>query len=392
MRIILPNLLFFCIIGFVADLFNFAAAQAEILTATFVLGASELQLGILGAIGSLCYALPVMLTGLLSDRLGRRPLALAGITSMGISYVWGAHADSIQELYCIAALRSLATSMLWPPVMAWMARAVPPRKLPRFLGAYNVSWATGTFFGFWGAGYLFQNFGWTSPFWAAAALAAFLVLFVFAVHPRGGKGIAPPMDSDGNEPHDHGLTPQQVHYFIRQGLLMVSAGSIAAGAALYLFPKVGAETLTEVQISLLNSFRLAGQVLAFYLMGRFVFWHFRRWPVWMLVTLLTAGLAILSTGHHYYQFIAGCILVGFGFGTGFSMCAFYALGLSTSKGRGSGSMETMIGAGGFAGPLLGGAVSTVAGARVGIFSGFLPILVFAWYGTRKRPRPARQHL
>jgi hypothetical protein len=167
---------------------------------------------------------------------------------------------------------------------------------------------------------------------------------------------------------------------------MAGAGAIAAGSALYLFPKVGEETLTEVQISLLNSIRLVGQMLAFYLMGRFSLWHFKRWPVWMLVFLLGSGLGIMAAGQSYLHYIAGCVLIGFGFGTGFSMCAYYALGLSTSKGRGSGFMETMIGAGGLTGPLFGGAVANMSTARTGIFSGFLPIALCAWIAIRKQPK------
>lgn len=387
MRLVVPNLLFFGTIGFVADLFNFAGAQAEILTATFVFGATEFQLGVLGALSSLSYALPVLLMGLLSERVGRRPVILVGLSGMGISYAWGSHVGSVQELYLVAALRSLGTSMLWPPVMAWMARAVPARALPKFLGAYNLSWASGTFIGFWGAGYLFQNIGWRTPFLVAAILAAALLLFVVILNPRGGKGMA--LSGDGYEAESHddrGLTKKQSNFFVRQGLLMAGVGALAASSALYLFPKIGQDSLTEVQISLLNSIRLVGMMLAFYLMGRFPQWHFRRWPVWMLVSLLATGLACLALGQQYYQYVTGCILIGLGFGTGFSMCAYYALGLSASKGRGSGYMETMIGAGGLAGPLLGGTVANLSSARAGIFSGIAPILLGAWVATRKWPR------
>ncbi len=385
MRLTVPNIVFFGAIGFMADLFNFAGSQAEILTATFVFHATEFQLGILGACSSLFYAIPTLLTGLLSERVGRQPLVIAAIIGMGSSYAWGACAGSVQELYAVATLRALSTAMLWPPVMAWMARAVPPRKFSQFLGTYNVCWATGTFIGFWASGYLFEAYGWTSPFWSSAALAAALLVFVLIVSPRGGKGLALPADIQESDEDHHGLNAEQSRYFVRQGLIMAVAGSMAANAMLYIFPKVGEGLLSEIQISLLNSIRLAGQMLAFYLMGRYGLWHFRKWPLWTTAAMLCAGLLVIACGRTYSHFTAGALLIGFGFGAAFSICAYYALGLSRTKGKGSGMMETSIGIGGLSGPLLGGAVGAMASARIGLISVIAPVVLLTGISTLKRP-------
>lgn len=384
MRFTVPNIVFFGTIGFVADLFNFIGAQSEILTATFSFHATGLQLGILGACSSLLYMLPTLFTGVFSERVGRKPLVMAAVIGMGASYTWGAYASGMGELYCVAGLRSLSTALLWPPVMAWMAKIVPPRKLSKFLGAYNLCWASGIFFGFWGGGALFQKFGQSSPFLVAASLAVALLIFVIIVNPSGGKGGFVPSNGESCEPDDHGLDPTQVRFFMKQGLLMVIAGSLAASAALYIFPKVGQGLLTEVQISLLNSFRMVGQMVAFYLMGRLSSWHYRQWPVWTIASSLVVGLIVLASGSNYPQFIIGILLIGFGFGGGYSMCAYYVLGLCETKGKGSGVMETSIGAGGLAGPLLSGTVASVSSARTGILSGFAPVLLFTFIALRKR--------
>lgn len=386
MRFTVPNIVFFGVIGFVADLFNFLGAQSEILTATFVFHATGFQLGILGACSSLCYAVPTLFTGVFSERVGRKPLVLAAVIGMGTSYSWGAVADGMREMYFVSALRSASTALLWPPVMAWMARVVPPRTLSRFLGSYNLCWASGIFFGFWGAGFMFQHYGRSSPFLVAASLAAALLLFVALANPAGGRGLIAPLLGNGesNEPDNHGLDPAQVRFFMKQGLLMVMAGSLASSAALYIFPKVGQGLLTEVQISLLNSFRMVGQMLAFYLMGRLSSWHYKRWPVWTIASALVFGLVVLSTGGNYAQFVAGILLIGFGFGGGYSMCAYYVLGLCETKGKGSGMMETTIGVGGLAGPLLSGTVASVSNPRSGILTGFIPVLLCAFAALRKR--------
>jgi MFS family permease len=289
----------------------------------------------------------------------------------------------MQELYAVTTLRSLSTAMLWPPVMAWMARAVNPRQFARFLGSYNLSWATGTFFGFWGAGYLFEKISWPSPFWVSCCLAILLLIFVSIFSPRGGSGIALPIDAKAE--HDHGLSPEQARFFVRQGLIMAGAGMLATSIGLYIFPKVAQGILSEVQISFLNSIRLVGQMAAFFMMGKFDAWHFRRWPVWTMTTIIILGLAILAAGQVYPHFIIGFLLIGVGFGAGFSMCAYYALGLSQKKGKGSGMMETMIGVGGLSGSLIGGATASLVSARAGLVSGFLPLILCSVFATLNPP-------
>jgi len=384
-RFKVPNIVFFGSIGFTADLFNFAAAQAEILAGTFVFHGSGLQLGIVGACTNVFYALTTLIAGLLSERLGRRPLILAGLTGLAVSYLWGAYISSIRELYLVVSLRAVATAFLWPPLMAWMARAVPPKKFSRFLGTYNLSWALGAFFGFWGAGYLFQNFGWTTPFLTAFLLAASLIVCVLLVDPEGGNGIAA-FDEAADDDSHHGLDPQQAYYFVRQGLLAVVTGTVAISVGLYIFPKVAQDLLSEVQISLLNSLRLAGQMITFFLMGRYGAWHFKKWPVWMMALILCLGLVLLATGYSFAVFVLGFLLLGVGFGAGFSMCAYYALGLSRTKGKGSGLMETMIGTGGLSGSLLGGVMANLANARMGLLSTIVPVIIGSWIAARRMAR------
>lgn len=387
MKLRVPNLLFFGAIGFTADLVNFGAAQAEIFAATFTFKASSLQLGILGALSSLFYAVPTLLMGMASEKLGRRPLVIMATLGLGLTYAWGAVAGSIRELYLVTSMRSVATAMLWPPVMAWMARAVAPEKFSRFLGAYNLSWASGTFIGFWGAGYLFQIAGKPMPFWVCAAIAAALLAFVVITMPEGGLGQS--LAADEQEPAQNSHAAQMTEptrlFYMKQGLLMAAMGILSASIALFIFPKVGQDFLSEVQLSMLNSLRILGQMIAFFMLGRLASWHYRRWPIFTMAGLLLVGHLFLGGGNIFATVAAGYLLIGLGFGMGFSMCAYYALGLAKKKGTGSGLMETMIGAGGLAGSLIGGSVAYATNPRVGIVVGALPVLVCAFLSTRKMP-------
>ncbi|MGI8905741.1 MAG: MFS transporter [Candidatus Sumerlaeaceae bacterium] len=375
MRLPVSNVAFFCLIGFLGDCLNFTAVQSEIFLAAGIFHARELQLGLLGAATSLGYALPAMWAGVLSERMGRRPLCTFGVLGLLLSYLVIPYVQTLPQLYAICFLRSVFSAFLWVPLMAWMARAQDHEGLSGLLGKYNVSWALGILSGFYLAGVMFTGYGWRSGFHVSAGLAFVLLMFIFCCEPQGGRGA--PADVD--EQPVHGLEVHEVRHFVRQGLLMLTIGNFLSALVLYMFPRVGGGIVHEQGQSLLNVIRLTGQVSAFVLFGYTVNWHFRRWPLLLCGAFLCVGVLLVAVGARFAVYAAGFGLVGAGFGIAFTMSAFYALGLSESKGKGSGMMETLVGSGSLLGPLYGGAIGQMSGPRMGVVAGLIPLaLIFGW--------------
>jgi MFS family permease len=255
--------------------------------------------------------------------------------------------------------------------MAWMANAESHDRLSGLLGKYNVSWAAGILSGFYLAGVTFTRFGWQSGFYFSAALGALLFLFILLCEPHGGGG-AP---AEASAESEHGLHAHEVSYYVRQGLLMLTAGQFLSSLVLYMFPKIVGDEVHESGQSLLNVAKMAGQVLAFLVFGHTTGWHYRRWPLLVCAGSMALGILLVASGHRFPAYTFGSVLLGWGFGIAFTMSAFYALGLSESKGQASGTMETLIGGSSVAGPLYGGVIGRWTTARGGVLAGLLPLAV-----------------
>lgn len=375
MRISIPNAVFFSIIGYLGDCLNFTAVQSEIFLSAGIFKASELQLGILGFLTSGGYAIMTLIAGLLSERTGRRPLCTLGATGLLICYLVTPYVHNFAQLCIVCFVRSNFSAFLWVPLMAWMARAEDHNSLQRLLRKYNVSWSFGILSGFFIAGIVYTSFGWRSGFHVSAALAFALLVFIAWCEPHGGVGA--PAHPDEEKPHN--FDSLRVRHFIRQGFLMLTIGTFMSGLIVYLFPKVGGDTVHERGQSILNVIRLAGQTSAFFIFGHTVGWHFRRWPVLLCTGTLAIGLTLVASMHQYFMYAIGFALVGAGMGVAFTMSAFYALSLSQSKGKGSGMMETLVGGGALLGPLYGGMIGSRHGPRAGVLAGLAPLaILFLW--------------
>lgn len=368
-RFAVTNILFFSIIGYVGDCLNFTAVQSEIFLANGIFQATELQLGLLGSLTSLGYMLPAFAAGTLSERAGRRPLVLFAVLGITLCYLIVPHVTALWQLYTVCSARSMFSAFLWPPLMAWMANAESHDRLNGLLGKYNVSWAMGILSGFYLAGITFTRFGWQSGFHLSAALGVLLFLFILLCEPHGGTG-AP---AEPNTEAEHGLHSHEVAYYVRQGMLMLTAGQFLGSLVLYMFPKIVGDEVHEAGQSLLNVAKMAGQVAAFLVFGHTVRWHYRRWPLLLCAGSMGLGVLLVAIGQKFAVYACGSALVGWGFGIAFTMSAFYALGLSESKGQASGMMETLIGGSSVVGPLYGGVIGKWWNARGGVLAGLLPL-------------------
>lgn len=372
-RIAVSNRLFFYSIGFSADGFNFVAVLAETFLASNVLHATPLQMGILGTLSALGYALPSFWAGLLSERLGRRSMCLFAVAGMLLTYLVTPHVRAIHVLYAVSFARSVATSCLWAPLMAWMSEICDMASLSGMLGGYNISWATGIMVGFWAGGYTYEHLGPAVPFHIAAAYAFILLAFMAICTPQRDA-----LHTSNQEFPEH-----DVHYFVRQGLLYVTMGCFVTGLVIYMLPKLVASQMGETAQGMLHVTRMAGQVTAFVVLSNTDAWHFRRWPSHSCAACFGAGLLLVALSPHYGVNIVGFFLLGVGVGVGYMMSIYYTMALVRTKGLGSGLQESLVGTGNLLGPLFGGTVANYSTPRTSVLAGVLP-LALTWVVAQYR--------
>ena len=168
------------------------------------MGASATQLGLLFASFSLMQFLFSPLWGRYSDRIGRRPVLLLGLTGMAISFVLIGLSQALWMLFAARILGGVISSSLLPSAMAYVADSTPPQQRGQAMGLMGAAMGLGMIFGPAIGGFL-GAFSPAMPFFVAAGLTIIVALFAALflpeslpsqareeVHARPQQGYRPP--------------------------------------------------------------------------------------------------------------------------------------------------------------------------------------------------------
>jgi MFS transporter, DHA1 family, tetracycline resistance protein len=126
------------------------------------------------------FAGPVL--GLLSDRLGRRPVLLISLTGFGLDFLFMAFAPSLSWLF-VGRLISGATSGIFSTANAYVADVTAPENRARAFGWMGSAFSFGFLAGP-AVGGLLGNYNLRYPFMAAAALTLLNALYGLVVLPE----------------------------------------------------------------------------------------------------------------------------------------------------------------------------------------------------------------
>ena len=122
------------------------------------------------------------ITGLLSDRYGRRPVLLISLFGLGLDFLFMAFAPSLAWLF-VGRLISGATSGLFSTANAYVADVTPPERRARAFGWMGSAFSFGFLAGP-AIGGLLGNFNLRLPFMAAALLTLANALYGMWVLPE----------------------------------------------------------------------------------------------------------------------------------------------------------------------------------------------------------------
>src|SRR3954451_23394090 len=107
--------------------------------------------------------------GVLSDKVGRRPVILLSNLGLGLDYIVMALAPTIQWLFLGRIISGITTSSV-PTAMAYIADVTPREKRAAAFGMIGVAFGLGFAVGP-AVGGLLSHFGPRTPFWVASALS-----------------------------------------------------------------------------------------------------------------------------------------------------------------------------------------------------------------------------
>jgi len=130
------------------------------------------QIGLLAALYPAVWGLGQLLTGPLSDRLGRKPLITAGMLVQAVALAGTAVAGSFLPWAACAILFGVGTAMVYPTLLAAISDVAHPSWRATAVGVYRLWRDTGFAVGALLAGVVADLAGLEAAVWVIAALTA----------------------------------------------------------------------------------------------------------------------------------------------------------------------------------------------------------------------------
>jgi MFS family permease len=130
------------------------------------------QVGLLAALYPAVWGLGQLLTGPLSDRLGRKPLITGGMLLQAVALAGTALADSFARWAACAILLGVGTAMVYPTLLAAIGDVAHPSWRATAVGVYRLWRDAGFAVGALLAGLVADLAGLEAAVWVVAALTA----------------------------------------------------------------------------------------------------------------------------------------------------------------------------------------------------------------------------
>ncbi len=127
----------------------------------------------------LAYAVPLLITGRLGDRIGPKTLYLLGLTVFTLSSLWCGFTATIAELIVARVVQGLGAAMMTPQTMAVITRVFPAVKRGQAMGAWGAVAGAATLVGPILGGVLVDGLGWQWIFFINVPVG--VIGFVLAV-------------------------------------------------------------------------------------------------------------------------------------------------------------------------------------------------------------------
>jgi MFS family permease len=141
-------------------------------------GLSIARIGVLAALYPAVWGLGQLVTGGLSDRIGRKPLIAGGMLTQAVAIGWIAATSGFAPWAIGALVLGVGTAMVYPTLLAAVGDVAHPRWRASAVGIYRL-WRDGGFaIGAILAGVLADTFGIATAIWSVAALTALSGLVV----------------------------------------------------------------------------------------------------------------------------------------------------------------------------------------------------------------------
>ncbi len=345
------------------------------------MGASVVDLGLIGTAGSLSFTLACTFTGKLADRFDRRHLMALSAALTSLVFCMLFFAVNYWMLLAGAAMAWGLLALFWPSLQATLAENRNRSQLVKTLGTFNIFWTMGFMLGPAAGGYLYLV-GPLVPF--ATGMAGMFALTLAILFLRF-KPSAVLDESPVDEPH----VPVDSTRFRWIAWTASFTAFFMIGMLNNQFPKLAAVLLIQPDtLGILLAIPRLIQMLVFLVARYTTWWQFRLRPLVIPQVAAVVGMIVVATQDSPVVLAVAFGTVGLVVGAAFSASQFYSFFQEERKGEKGARNEMIIGLGMVSGPLIGGLLAHLIGLRIPyvlccvvLITGML--VEYRWYRKRK---------
>lgn len=331
------------------------------------LGATGIWLGVIFSAFALSRSVFMPIIGRISDRRGRKWIILIGMFAYAVLSLAYLVAGSVYSLTAVRFAHGLASAMVVPIAMAYIADLSEKGKEGSHMGNFSISMFLGMGVGPLLGGFLNDTFGMPSVFYAMAGLSAFATLLVAISLPEAKPGGFALPDAPSTP------MPALITLPVMQGVMVFAfISALGRGGMMVFVPVFGpliAISPFEVGIVLsANTFLMA---LLQVPIGRLTDTGNKVALIVAGSTIAAIALAVIPLTHSFLPLLLVTSLIGVG--GAIQQPAIMALtvdaGRTIGMGTSMGAYNTVFGIGMIIAPLMGGAFMDFVGIEAVFYVG-----------------------
>lgn len=309
---------------------------------------SWVELAYLPAIFGLSYMVLAPLMGHIGSRSSRRGHFLSlGCLGVFLGSIVLFFAQNMYWLYAHSLLYSLSLAFFYPNMIGVMGQANSMLLISRQAARFSLGWAVPLSISPMFSGYLLDIFheAYDKPqlaFPVVGCLALVAGILSLKIKRMDRKQQAqPPVELD---PEERAKLPAGGLLFWLMALFMMFTVRSSAQILFALFPAHAAKSLgfSALNVGILLGMLGISQVIVFWFMGRFHFWHFKHSPFYAAPMSMILGLVSLSFADKFIPIAGAFMLFGMAAAISYHFSMFYGLVTARNKERAGGVHESVL--------------------------------------------------
>jgi MFS family permease len=362
------------------------------------MGGTVVDVGILMALFSAAELLFAPVWGRISDRFGRKPVIMIGLTGFGLAFVATGLSTNLTMLYGSQLIAGALASGIFPAVMASVADQTEPGERGRYMGLLGAASGMGIIIGPISSS-IIAMIGLNVPYFAAAALGLLTAVITMAWLPETRVPSA-----SSTETKAYGwrsaLKPGLVVFFLMMLFVCMAMASLESTLGFFTMDRYGlSETpsampllWTTVELTGTNllgiaylCFGVAGVLTQVLLVGKLMEVMGERRTIALGFVLAGAGTALLLIASEMALLLAAPVVISIGLGLLLPSINTAVSNRTDKEHQGitMGLLGSFNSAGRAAGPIAGGVAYAVSmllpyalSAAISLFSA---LLIMVWH-------------